>query len=80
MHNVETDTDVEQFKNEYPDVYNVVETISNQKSSKELEGLREEVNRLKRREKQLEAKRAYQELLAHHTDFAEIKKYKKFLN
>jgi len=80
MHNVETDADVEQFKSEYPDVYNVVETISNQKSSKELEELKEEVNRLNQREKQLEAKSAYQELLAHHPDFAEIKKSKEFLS
>ena len=77
---VETSTDVEQFKNEYPDVYNVVETISNQKTSKELEELNEEVNRLNQREKQLEAKSAYQELLAHHPDFAEIKKSKEFLS
>jgi hypothetical protein len=77
---VETGTDVEQFKNEYPDVYNVVETISNQKTSKELEELKEEVNRLNQREKQLEAKSAYQELLAHHSDFAEIKKSKEFLS
>ena len=77
---VETSTDVEQFKNEYPDVYNVVETISNQKTSKELEELKEEVNRLNQREKQLEAKSAYQELLAHHPDFAEIKKSKEFLS
>ena len=77
---VETSTDVEQFKNEYPDVYNVVETISNQKTSKELEELKEEVNRLNQREKQLEAKSAYQELLADHTDFAEIKKSKEFLS
>jgi hypothetical protein len=76
----DSDTDIEQFKQEYPEVYNVVETISTKKTSKELEELKAEVNRLNEREKQLEAKGAYQQLLALHPDFAEIKKSEDFLS
>jgi hypothetical protein len=60
-------------------VYNVVETISTQKASKELEELKEEVYRLNQREQHLEAKSAYQELLALHPDFPEIKKSEEFI-
>ena len=79
MSETQPSADIEQFKTEYPDVYNVVETISTQKASKELEELKEEVYRLNQREQQLAAKSAYQELLALHPDFPQIKKSEEFI-
>ena len=72
--------DLEEFKNNYPDVYGVVETISSQKTSEEVEKLRDEIKRLNEREEQLVVKSAYQELLALHPDFADIKKSEEFIN
>jgi len=69
------DTDLAHFKDNYPDVYNVVEAISSKKTEK----LHAEIDRLSRREEQLQVKGAYQELLALHSDFPEIKKSKDFL-
>ena len=74
----QSNEDIEQFRQEYPEVYNVVERISTQKTSQELEELRAEVERLTGREKELEVKSAYQQLLALHSDFPEIKKSEDF--
>ena len=73
-----TDEELEEFKENYPDVYGVVEAISAKKSSKEVEELRTEIERLNTQEKNLKIKSAYQELLALHSDFPEIKKSDEF--
>ena len=72
------DPDLEEFKEAYPDVYNVVETLSAKKTAEEVQELRNEIERLSRTEKNLKVKGAYQELLALHPDFAEIKKSDEF--
>jgi len=69
-----SDVDLEHFKENYPDVYNVVDTISTKKTEK----LYAEIERLTKREEQLQVKGAYQELLALHSDFAEVKKSEDF--
>jgi hypothetical protein len=74
------EADIDSFKENYPDVYNVVEAITAKNSSREVSELREEINRLAKREEQLKAKSAYQELLALHPDFAEIKKSPEFID
>ena len=66
--------ELEQFKQSYPEVYNVVEQVSTKNASKEVEELRAEVQRLSEREEELQAKSAYQQLLALHPDFPELKK------
>tara|TARA_R110002051_G_scaffold222416_2_gene286000 strand:- start:687 stop:1553 length:867 start_codon:yes stop_codon:yes gene_type:complete len=76
----ENNADIEDFKENYPDVYNVVEAMTVKNSAKEMAELREEVGRLSKREEQLKAKGAYQELLALHSDFSEIKKSDDFKN
>ena len=68
------DADIESFKENYPDVYNIVDAISTKKT----EQLHAEINRLTKREEELKAKSAYQELLALHPDFSEIKKSEEF--
>ena len=75
---VEYDETIESFKENYPDVYNVVEAISTKNASKELDELRGEVTRLNRQEEKLKARSAYQELLALHPDFAELKRSDEF--
>ena len=70
----ESNAEIDQFKESYPEVYNVVEQVSTKNASKEVEELRAEVNRLSQREEELQAKSAYQQLLALHPDFPEIKK------
>lgn len=70
----QADPEIEQFKQSYPEVYNMVEQVSTKNASKEVEELRAEVARLSQREEQLQAKSAYQQLLALHPDFPELKK------
>jgi len=70
----ESNAEIDQFKESYPEVYNVVEQVSTKNASKEVQELRAEVNRLSQREEELQAKSAYQQLLALHPDFPEIKK------
>ena len=74
LEEAEGSPELEQFKESYPEVYNVVEQVSTNIASKEVHELRAEVNRLSQREEELQAKSAYQQLLALHPDFPEIKK------
>lgn len=74
-----TPEDLEAFKAKYPDVYAIVETVSSMQAQSKLESLKQEVESLKGREKQLEVQSAYKELLNHHPDFPELKTSEKFL-
>ena len=74
LEEAEGSPELEQFKESYPEVYNVVEQVSTNIASKEVHELRAEVNRLSQREEELQAKSAYQQLLALHPAFPEIKK------
>ena len=74
LEEAEDNPELEQFKESYPEVYSVVEQVSTKNASKEVEELRAEVERLSQREEQLQAKSAYQQLLALHPDFPELKK------
>jgi hypothetical protein len=74
-----TQEELEQFKDQYPDVYDVVETIATMKASERSQGLQEELATIKKREKELEVQSAYRELLNNHPDFDDIKSDEKFL-
>jgi hypothetical protein len=74
----EEDADIANFKENYPDVYNVVEAMTTKNSAKEVQELKEEIERLSANEEQLQAKNAYQALLALHPDFSDIKKSDQF--
>ena len=74
----EEDADIANFKENYPDVYNVVEAMTTKNSAKEVQELKEEIERLSANEQQLQAKNAYQALLALHPDFSDIKKSDQF--
>ena len=74
-----TDEDLEQFKDKYPDVYQVVETISHKMASKQVEDLQSEIGRISEREQKLKVQSAYKQLLHSHPDFDDIKTSPEFL-
>lgn len=74
-----TPEELREFKEKYPDVYAVVETISSLRADDHLKELKDEIKQLRGREQELEVKSAYKELLSSHPDFPEIKKDDTFL-
>lgn len=74
-----TPDELEEFKRKYPDVYAIVETVSSLQADNRLKALKEEVDTLKGREKDLEVQSAYKELLNAHPDFPQFKTDEKFL-
>jgi len=74
-----TPEDLEAFKAKYPDVYAIVETVSSLQAENRLKELKDEVSELKGKEQKLKVQSAYQELLAKHPDFNELKTHEKFL-
>ena len=74
-----TDEDLDQFKDKYPDVYQVVETISHKMASKQVEDLQAEIGRISEREQKLKVQSAYKQLLHTHPDFEDIKSSPEFL-
>ncbi len=65
--------ELEQFKAQYPDVYDVVETVSHLQSEAKTEGLEAQVQALQEREAEALHKEAESELLNKHPDFADIR-------
>lgn len=74
-----TPEELEKFRQEYPDVYDVMETIALEKANQQAQGLQEELKTLRDREKENLVKVAYRELKTLHPDFEEIKTDEKFL-
>ena len=72
--------ELEQFKAQYPEVFDVVQTVSSLQTESQVSQLREELGTIKEREKDLEKQNAYQQLVSHHPDFDEIKVDEKFLS
>ena len=65
--------DLEQFKNEYPDVYDVVETVAHMQSESKAKVLEERLSKLQERENQLIRQSAEQRLMERHPDFEDIR-------
>mgnify|MGYP003676915205 FL=1 len=65
--------ELEQFKNEYPDVYEVVETVAHMQSESKAKVLEERLSKLQERETQLVRESAEQRLQEKHPDFEDIK-------
>ena len=61
--------EIEQFRKEYPDVYEVVETVSHLQAEEKSKDLKEKLERLQEREKELLRKDAEKRLLEKHPDF-----------
>ncbi len=65
--------ELEKFREEYPDVYEVVETVSHLQSEEKSKDLREKLERLQQREQELVRKDAEKRLMDKHPDFEDIR-------
>ena len=74
-----TNEELEEFRSEYPDVMEIVETVAEKKAQERAATLTAEVAELQQKNKGQEAQTAYQELLNTHTDFDELREDKNFL-
>jgi|TARA_Y100000310_G_scaffold343709_1_gene452649 hypothetical protein len=74
-----TDEELEEFRAEYPDVMEIVETVADKKAAERAATLELEVSELRDKNKGQEAQTAYQELLNKHEDFDELREDENFL-
>tara|TARA_R110002012_G_scaffold114683_1_gene261502 strand:+ start:2431 stop:3330 length:900 start_codon:yes stop_codon:yes gene_type:complete len=65
--------ELEQFKQQYPDVYDVVETVSHLQSEAKVSELNSKIQALQKRESETLRKEAEIELFTKHPDFADIR-------
>ena len=65
--------ELEKFREEYPDVYEVVETVSHLQSEEKSKDLREKLEKLQSREQELLRKDAEKRLMDKHPDFEDIR-------
>ena len=65
--------DLEKFRREYPDVYEVVETVSHLQAEEKSRELKEKLERLQERERELVRKDAEKRLMERHPDFEDIR-------
>ena len=73
-----SEEDLEKFKEQYPDVYEVVETVAHMRSSEQTKVLEERLSKLQEREAELIAKEAHSKLLDNHPDFEDIRNSEEF--
>lgn len=74
-----TPEEIEKFKQENPDVYDVIETIASMKTDSRVQDVEEHINILREKESELERQNAQKELLNHHSDFLELKDNEDFV-
>lgn len=70
--------ELEKFKEENPDVYNIVESVAHMQATKQMEELQEELKQVKEKLMLEEAQRAYAELKAAVPDYEQIRRDEKF--
>jgi len=68
-----TEEELEEFKNQYPDVYEVVETVAHLQSESKAKVLEERLSKLQEREQQLVRQDAEKRLMERHPDFEDIR-------
>ena len=68
-----TEEELEKFKNDYPDVYEVVETVAHMQSESKAKVLEERLSKLQERENQLIRQDAEKRLMERHPDFEDIR-------
>jgi len=71
--------ELEDFKKEYPDVYDVVETVSRLQADASVRDVEERIESLRKTEQEAQIRTAEKELLSVHPDFLEIKSDSEFL-
>ena len=74
-----TKEELAQFKEKYPDVYQVVETISHEMADQKTAELKAKINELTEKEQKLIVQSAFKQLNSVHPDFNEIKATPEFL-
>lgn len=75
-----TEEELTEFREKYPDVYDVVETISALKASDRVKDIESRLEDLKIKEQEAVVQTAEQELLTMHSDFGNLKGSDDFLN
>lgn len=73
-----TEEELEKFKTDYPDVYEVVETVAHMQSESKAKVLEERLSRLQQRELEISQQEAVKRLQEKHPDFEEIKNSEDF--
>ena len=73
-----TAEELEQFKAEYPDVYEVVETVAHLQSEDKIAILQERLDAMQGRETEILKREAEKDLLNKHPDFAELRNSEEF--
>ena len=68
-----TEEELERFKNDYPDVYEVVETVAHLQSESKAKVLEERLSKLQERENELVRQDAEKRLMERHPDFEDIR-------
>ena len=71
--------EITEFRQKYPDVYKVVESVAAMQAEQKAGDLKGEIDSLKKREEDLIVQSAYKELTSQHPDFQEIKTDENFL-
>jgi hypothetical protein len=72
--------ELDAFKNDYPDIYGVVETVSHLQSQSEIKNMQDELEGLKKANQTLQEREAALELSKYHPDFEQIKESDDFHN
>jgi len=73
-----SDDELKTFREKYPDVYGVVETVAHKQADAKVQSLQSEIEKLRQRESELVVQSAYKELTNAHPDFAELKDTSEF--
>ena len=68
-----TEEELEEFKNSYPDVYEVVETVAHMQSESKAKVLEERLSKLQERETEISQQEAEKRLKEKHPDFDDIR-------
>ena len=68
-----TEEELEQFKTQYPDVYEVVETVAHMQSESKAKVLEERLSRLQERELEISQQEAVKRLREKHPDFDDVR-------
>lgn len=72
--------ELEQFKAQYPDVYEVVESVAHMQSENQVATLQERLDAMQGRETELLKREAEKDLVAKHPDFEELRSSDEFHN
>ena len=73
-----TAEELEQFKSEYPDVYEVVETVAHLQSEDKVASLQQRLDALQERESEILKREAEKDLITKHPDFEELRNSDQF--